>query len=194
MLPLRRKESFQERLSQTEKCQSGWRGRGFKLIGVGSGGLDLTGCSKNGLKSHESLTKGIFQEFCNIYEALHKTSEAEFPEEKEIKGKEEVKPCDKDGRVTTEKEKGSQPEVDVQVKREVLDPSAESEEQFVTISQLRSASMIKVRVTLEEKEIPAIVDTAAQVTIVSDKIFEKLNWKGPVLKKVVLQTAGRQLK
>ena len=107
---------------QTEKCQSGWRGRGFKLIGVGSGGLDLTGCSTKGLKSHESLTEGIFQESCNIYEPLHKTSEAEFPEEKEIRGKEEGKACDKDGRAKTEKEKGSQPEVDVQVKKRSFGP------------------------------------------------------------------------
>ena len=125
---------------------------------------------------------------------MHKTSEAEFPEQREIKGKEEVIVYDENCSVQTEKEKGSRLEMDVQVKSEALDPTAESEEQLVTISQLRSASMIKVRVTLEDKEISAIVDTAAQVTIVSDKVFEKLNWKGPVLKKVVLQTAGRQLK
>ncbi len=43
-------------------------------------------------------------------------------------------------------------------------------------------------------EVGAVVDTAAQVTIISDRMFEQLDIKPPVRKKIVLQTAGRRMK
>ena len=77
-------------------------------------------------------------------------------------------------------------------KKEENDTDAEAES-FIKINQLRSASMIQVPITLEGREMKAVGDTAAQVTLISDKVYKNLDWKGPILKKVTLQTAGRQL-
>ncbi|MCG7867847.1 MAG: retropepsin-like domain-containing protein, partial [Candidatus Thiodiazotropha taylori] len=51
-----------------------------------------------------------------------------------------------------------------------------------------------VPVYLQDHSIKAVVDTAAAVTIISDKIYRELMPKPPCLKKVTLHTAGRDLK
>ena len=60
----------------------------------------------------------------------------------------------------------------------------------ITICQLRSSSMLQVPVTLQDFKLQAVVDTAAEVTIISDSIFRELQPKPPYLKKVILHTAG----
>ena len=41
----------------------------------------------------------------------------------------------------------------------------------ITLCQLRSSSMLRVAVILQDKPVQAVVDTAAAVTIISDKVF-----------------------
>ena len=64
----------------------------------------------------------------------------------------------------------------------------------ITICQLRSSSMLRVPVTVQGKNLKAVVDTAAEVTIISDAVFKELEPKPPYLKKVILHTAGRDMK
>ena len=64
----------------------------------------------------------------------------------------------------------------------------------ITICQLRSSSMLRVPVAVQGKMLQAVVDTAAEVTIISDHVFRELEPKPPCLKKVILHTAGRDMK
>ena len=64
----------------------------------------------------------------------------------------------------------------------------------ITICQLRSSSMLRVSVVLQGKQINAVVDTAAEVTIISDSVFREMEPKPPCLKNVILHTAGRDMK
>ena len=64
----------------------------------------------------------------------------------------------------------------------------------ITICQLPSSSMLSVPVSLQDVKLLAVIDTAAEVTIISDSIFRELQPTPPYLKKVILHTAGRDLK
>ena len=64
----------------------------------------------------------------------------------------------------------------------------------ITVCQLRSSSMLRVPVILQGKEIKAVVDTAAEVTFISDTVFRELEPKPPCLKRVTRHTAGRDMK
>ena len=75
---------------------------------------------------------------------------------------------------------------------DATDTDSESES-CIQINQLRSASMIQIPVMLGGIPIEAVVDTAAEVTIISDRVYKELNWTGPIIKQVLLQTAGREL-
>ncbi len=69
------------------------------------------------------------------------------------------------------------------------------ETEVINVNQLRTDSTLKVATILNNSiSLGAVVDTAAQVTILSDKIYEELDPKPRVKKQIVLQTAGRQLK
>ena len=76
---------------------------------------------------------------------------------------------------------------------DATDTDSESES-CIQINQLRSASMIQIPVMLGGIPIEAVVDTAAEVTIISDRVYKELNWTGPIIKQVLLQIAGRELK
>ena len=54
--------------------------------------------------------------------------------------------------------------------------------------------MLRVPVTLQDYKLQAVVDTAAEVTIISDSIFRELQPKPPYLMKVILHTTGRDLR
>ena len=79
---------------------------------------------------------------------------------------------------------------------EEQDPGSNSMSNWedITICQLCSSSMLRVPVTLQDFKLQAVVDTAAEVTIISDSIFRELQPKPPYLKKVILHTAGRDLR
>lgn len=59
---------------------------------------------------------------------------------------------------------------------------------------MRSSSNIKVNLSINGVPVAAIIDTAAQVTIISDGLYKSLKVKPPTLSKVILHTAGRDLK
>ncbi|XP_061177445.1 uncharacterized protein LOC133186229 [Saccostrea echinata] len=59
---------------------------------------------------------------------------------------------------------------------------------------MRSSSNIKVQLDINGVPVAAVIDTAAQVTIVSDKLYNSSSSNPPILKKVILHTAGRDLK
>ena len=64
----------------------------------------------------------------------------------------------------------------------------------VVICRLRSCSTLSVAMSLGNIPLRAIVDTAAEVTIISDKLLTKLDLKPPKLRDVLLCTAGRDIK
>ena len=63
----------------------------------------------------------------------------------------------------------------------------------VVICQLMSSSMLRVSIILQNVPVKAVVDTAAEVTIISDRIFNEMDPKPPCLRRVTLYTAGRDL-
>ena len=79
---------------------------------------------------------------------------------------------------------------------EEQDPSSDSMSTWedITICQLPSSSLLSVPVSLQDVKLLAIIDTAAEVTIISDSIFRELQPTPPYLKKVILHTAGRDLR
>ena len=64
----------------------------------------------------------------------------------------------------------------------------------IFIRQLRSTSNIKVNLSINGVVVAAVIDTAAQVTIISDKLYQSFKEKPAILSKVTLNTAGRDLK
>ena len=54
--------------------------------------------------------------------------------------------------------------------------------------------MLSVPVSLQDVKFQAVIDTAAEVTIISDSIFRELQPTPPYLKKVILHTAGQNLR
>ena len=79
---------------------------------------------------------------------------------------------------------------------EEQDPGSDSMSTWedITICQLHSSSMLSVPVSLQDVKLLAVIDTAAEVTIISDSIFRELQPTPPYLKKVILHTAGRDLR
>ena len=63
----------------------------------------------------------------------------------------------------------------------------------VTVCQLGSASRFSLPVKVCGQEVEAIVDTAAEVTIISDKFYQNLKNKPALIKDVKLMTAGREM-
>ena len=73
------------------------------------------------------------------------------------------------------------------------DDGLQSTEQPLIIRQLKSTSHIKIPVTVQGKAVNGIVDTASEVTILSDKFYDSLPTKPDVIKEITLYTAGRDL-
>ena len=63
----------------------------------------------------------------------------------------------------------------------------------LVVCRLQSASMLQIPVHICGKSILAIVDTAAEVTIISDQVFETLGNKPKISKKVIMHAAGRDM-
>ena len=79
-------------------------------------------------------------------------------------------------------------------------PSQDSEESSdtsfgtVTICQDHTSSSLKVPVIVQGIALNAVIDTAAMVTVISDKLYKKMAVKPELLKTAVLKTAGRDQK
>jgi hypothetical protein len=63
----------------------------------------------------------------------------------------------------------------------------------MTILQLGSASMLRLNVKVNSKDITAVIDTGAEVPIISDKVYESLEAKPPAKKRTVMHGAGRTM-
>ena len=68
-----------------------------------------------------------------------------------------------------------------------------SEHEVVKVQQLRSAFQYNMAIQVEDKPIKAVVDSAAEVTIISDRVYKALKSPPNKLKDVKLLTAGRQM-
>ncbi|VDI20676.1 2'-phosphotransferase [Mytilus galloprovincialis] len=67
----------------------------------------------------------------------------------------------------------------------------ENEEGVVTVCRLRSGSVFRVPVKVQGRVCFAVVDTAAEVTLISEEVYKSLKVVPPVLKEVIMHTAGR---
>ena len=63
-----------------------------------------------------------------------------------------------------------------------------------TICQISPPSSLILPITLQDRSIKAVVDTAAMVTVISDEIYRGMKPSPPCLKATSLQTAGRDMK
>ncbi len=63
----------------------------------------------------------------------------------------------------------------------------------VKVCMLKSVSMFSIPVQVGDKMVDAVVDTAAEVTIISDRVYAALKQPPKRLRDVQLDTAGRQL-
>ena len=63
-----------------------------------------------------------------------------------------------------------------------------------TICQISPPSSLIIPITLQDRSIKAVVDTAAVVTIISDELYRGMKPNPPCLKATSLQTAGRDMK
>ena len=69
------------------------------------------------------------------------------------------------------------------------DPDSE----IKTACQIQLASQFTIPIQVDDKPITAVVDSAAECTIISDKVYQSLHNKPAKLRDVKLMTAGRQL-
>ncbi|VDI81407.1 Hypothetical predicted protein [Mytilus galloprovincialis] len=68
----------------------------------------------------------------------------------------------------------------------------EGEREMITISQLTGGgTMYRVPVVVQGHRVDAVVDTAAQVTLISEEMYKSLKEPPPYLKEVVMNTAGK---
>ena len=67
------------------------------------------------------------------------------------------------------------------------------EPEVVTVQQLRSASQFTMTIEVGDRNVNAVVDSAAEVTILSDKVYQALTHKPPKLREGTLLTAGRKM-
>ncbi|VDI61791.1 Hypothetical predicted protein [Mytilus galloprovincialis] len=81
-------------------------------------------------------------------------------------------------------------QVDISETSTVTDGS----ERIFTTMQLGNSSLLRLSLELGDTPLVAAVDTAAEVTIISDKVFESLKKKPPMLRETVMHAAGRGMK
>ena len=62
------------------------------------------------------------------------------------------------------------------------------------IGQINPPSSLSVPITLQDRSIKAVIDTATMVTVISDQIYKEMKPNPPCLKATTLQTAGRNMK
>ena len=67
----------------------------------------------------------------------------------------------------------------------------EEEDGAVTVLKLSNGVMFRVPVEVQGMQLQAVVDTAAQVTLVSEEFYKSLDPAPPICKEVVMNTAGK---
>ncbi|XP_069189256.1 uncharacterized protein [Procambarus clarkii] len=82
-------------------------------------------------------------------------------------------------------------EVDHPCTSEGSDKQEREEQEQITIRQLRSGSMFWIPIQVENVRVRAIVDTAAEVPIISQEVHQQLIPPPPVIRRITLNTAGK---
>ena len=67
----------------------------------------------------------------------------------------------------------------------------EEEDGAVTVLKLSNGAMFRVPVEVQGMQLQAVVDTAAQVTLVSEEFYKSQDPAPPIRKEVVMNTAGK---
>ena len=83
-----------------------------------------------------------------------------------------------------------------QVDTSCLDNSGDvtsEQETIITINNVKSCAVYHVPVQVQDQHLEAVIDTATESTILSDKIYNKLDPKPRVLSKMKFHMAGRNL-
>ena len=83
-----------------------------------------------------------------------------------------------------EEEKGGEDNIGICV-------TDEEEDGAVTVLKLSNGVMFRVPVEVQGMQLQAVVDTAAQVTLVSEEFYKSLDPAPPIRKEVVMNTAGK---
>ena len=69
----------------------------------------------------------------------------------------------------------------------------QDQEEIVTVSQLRPSRLYKLNVRVQGIPVTAVVDTSAEVTLVSDSFFQSWQDKPSLMRSCKMLTAGREL-
>ena len=72
-------------------------------------------------------------------------------------------------------------------------PIDEAPEEIVTIMQTHPSRSYKVNLAVQGEKVNVVVDTAAEGTLISDRVFDRLKVKPSIIRKCKLATAGREL-
>lgn len=72
--------------------------------------------------------------------------------------------------------------------------SVADSDKTMTILQLGSASMLRLSLTVNSRTTVAVVDTAAEASIISDKVYQSLKIKPPIRRHTFMHGAGRDMK
>ena len=73
-------------------------------------------------------------------------------------------------------------------------PNASDWPEEVVVCRVCSTSTFTVSLGIADQGLSAVIDTAAEVTILSDKIYAILQPQPPIVRNVTLSTAGRNMK
>jgi hypothetical protein len=68
-----------------------------------------------------------------------------------------------------------------------------TEEYPLIIRQSKSMSTVKIPILIQGTRVEGIIDTASEVTIISDTLYESLENKPAIKKEITLNAAGRDM-
>lgn len=128
--------------------------------------------------------------YCEVVDQSICVRTEEYEMDPEQRADEEIKTEDESeliDEVSSVSDLNDQTVIEVYPSTDVID----DEEENMVVFRISNSSMLRVDVTLLDQKITAIVDTAAEVTLISDKFYESLLEKPAIIKKVTLNTAAK---
>ena len=147
----------------------------FKRERVGQSGLVPTRSSNIGLDNHKTTVQNIKEE---VDENRSQISDGLMNEN-----------------ITRDSPSdSSDDDLDLETLYEINEKENLPNDDSITVQQLWSVSMFRVLILIQGVKTFAVVDTVVEVTIISDKLYESLEEKSKIIKEVVMNTAGRDLK
>ncbi|CAC5370174.1 unnamed protein product [Mytilus coruscus] len=63
--------------------------------------------------------------------------------------------------------------------------------EIVTVCQLRSGIVFRVPIKVQGQSLFAVMDTAAEVTLIAEEVYRSLKSAPPILREVIMNTAGK---